>query len=175
MSTAFKLDSATELHASAMKSMERAFENLARLQDASGSWKGDYGGPMFLLPMHVALCHAANRLPDAHAAERMRTYFFNVQRADGSIGLHAEATEGMMFTTALSYVSLRILGAPADDARMVKMREWIHANGSPLGAASWGKFTLCLLGLYEWDGPGAPDFKTTPRVGRAECSTSRSI
>lgn len=165
MSTAHQLDSATEQRRAARASMERAFENLARLQDASGSWKGDYGGPMFLLPMHVALCHAANRLPDGHAAERMRTYFFNVQREDGSIGLHAEATEGMMFTTALSYVALRILGAPADDARLVKMRGWIQQHGSPLGAASWGKFTLCLLGLYEWDGihPVSPELWLLPK------------
>ena len=52
----------------------------------------------------------------------MTTYFFNVQRADGSLGLHAEATTGSMFTTALGYVALRILGLSADDARMSKMR-----------------------------------------------------
>ncbi len=37
----------------------------------------------------------------------MKRYFFHVQRDDGSIGLHAESSQGSMFTTALSYVALR--------------------------------------------------------------------
>lgn len=152
MSTAHKLSPRDELRAEVRASMEYALQNLSRLQIDSGSWPGDYGGPMFLLPMYLALCHATGRLPDARKVERMKTYFFNVQREDGSIGLHAEATQGSMFCTALSYVGLRILGAPASDPRVQKMREWIKANGSPLGAASWGKFTLCLLGLYDWNG-----------------------
>jgi lanosterol synthase len=57
-----------------------------------------------------------------------------------------------MFTSALGYVAQRILGAPASAPHLVRLRRWIEANGSPLGAASWGKFTLCLLGLYDWRG-----------------------
>jgi squalene/oxidosqualene cyclase-like protein len=57
-----------------------------------------------------------------------------------------------MFTTTLSYVALRLLGVAPDEPRLVRMRDWIHAHGSPLGAASWGKFTLALLGLYDWRG-----------------------
>ena len=141
-----------ELPALAMTAMERSLDNLARLQDVTGAWRGDYGGPMFLLPMYIALCHAAGQLPDAHRTERITTYFFNVQREDGSIGLHAESGEGSMFCTALSYAALRLLGVPPTDSRVTRMREWVRTNGSPLGAASWGKFTLCLLGLYEWEG-----------------------
>ncbi|MBL8950511.1 MAG: terpene cyclase/mutase family protein [Myxococcaceae bacterium] len=152
MSTAHKLSPETELRAEARAAMEYALQNLSRLQSESGSWPGDYGGPMFLLPMYVGLCHATKRLPDAHKAERMKTYFFNVQRKDGSIGLHAESSEGSMFCTSLSYVALRMLGAPASDPRVTKRSERIHANGTPLGAASWGKFTRCVLGLYDWEG-----------------------
>lgn len=152
MSTAPKLTPDSELHAEARAAMEYALQNLTRLQAANGSWPGDYGGPMFLLPMYLSLCHATKDLPDRERAEKMKTYFFNVQRKDGSIGLHAEATEGSMFCTALSYAGLRILGVPPNEPRLSKMREWVRANGGPLGAASWGKFTLCLLGLYEWEG-----------------------
>jgi squalene/oxidosqualene cyclase-like protein len=148
MSTALKLTPTLD----ARPAMERALENLTRLQAERGSWPGDYGGPMFLLPMYLGLCHASKRLPDAHKTERMKTYFFNVQRKDGSIGLHAESHDGSMFCTALSYVGLRILGVPSSDPRLVRMRRWMDDNGGPLGAASWGKFTLCLLGLYDWEG-----------------------
>ncbi|MFZ5442652.1 MAG: terpene cyclase/mutase family protein [Myxococcota bacterium] len=132
--------------------LERALGNLARLQGPRGSWPSDYGGPMFLLPMYVALAYVTRRLPSPERCARMVTYFFNVQRADGSIGLHAEASSGSMFTSVLGYVALRLLGVGADDARLQRLLAWIHANGGVLGAASWGKFTLCLLGLYEWSG-----------------------
>lgn len=164
MSTARKLDASKELVDAVDTTLNKALGNLGRIQADRGSWPGDYGGPMFLLPMFVALAWVAKRLPAPERTARIVTYFSNVQRPDGSIGLHAEATEGSMFTTTLSYVALRLLGLGADDARVVRMREWIHANGSPLGAASWGKFTLCLLGLYEWEGlhPVLPELWLLP-------------
>jgi squalene/oxidosqualene cyclase-like protein len=149
----------------AEQAMARALGNLDQRQEERGSWAGDYGGPMFLLPMYLALCHVAGKKVDAFRTQRMTTYFFNVQRADGSLGLHAEATEGSMFTTALGYAALRILGLAADDGRMLKMARWIRQHGSPLGAASWGKFTLCLLGLYDWKGihPVLPELWLLPK------------
>ena len=88
------------------QTLERALGNLGRLQAERGSWPSDYGGPMFLLPMWVALAYVAKRLPDAKRIERLLTYFTNVQRADGSIGLHAESSSGSMFTSVLSYVAM---------------------------------------------------------------------
>lgn len=165
MTTARTLDAAS-LHLDTVDAvLHRAVGNLERLQGERGSWPGDYGGPMFMLPMYVALAWTAKRLPPPGRAARMVEYFFNVQRPDGSIGLHAEATQGSMFTTTLSYVALRLLGVAEGDARLSKMREWVRAHGSPLGAASWGKFTLCLLGLYGWEGihPLLPELWLLPR------------
>ena len=152
-----------DLRARARAAMGRALENLARLQGDDGAWPGDYGGPMFLLPMHLALCHAAGEVPVARR-EGMIAYFSSVQRADGSVGLHAEDRRGSMFCTALTYVGLRVLGLPPDDGRVVRMRAWIHEHGTPLGAAAWGKFTLCLLGLYDWRGihPVLPELWLLP-------------
>ena len=152
------------LQVEAEAAIVRALGNLDQRQEERGSWSGDYGGPMFLMPMYLALCHLAGKRPDAFATQRMTTYFFNVQRADGSLGLHAEASAGSMFTTALGYAALRILGLSADDVRMKKMARWIRENGTALGAASWGKFTLCLLGLYDWRGihPVLPELWLLP-------------
>lgn len=143
----------------------RAVENLTRLQDGDGSWPGDYGGPMFLLPMYVALCHASGRLPEPAVSDDMRRYMLSVEHEDGGIGLHAEDPRGCQFTTTLCYVALRILGCAADDEALVRMRTWIHAHGTPLGAAAWGKLTLCLLGLYDWRGihPILPELWLLPR------------
>ena len=134
------------------QTIHRALGNLERLQAERGSWPSDYGGPMFLLPMWAALAYVTKRLPDAQRTARLITYFSNVQRPDGSIGLHAESSSGSMFTSTLCYVAMRLLGMPADDERAVRLLRWIHGNGGALGAASWGKFTLCLLGLYDWKG-----------------------
>lgn len=146
--------------------VSKAFDNLKALQAERGSWPSDYGGPMFLLPMWVALAWVARRMPDAARTARLIAHFTAVQRADGSIGLHAEATSGSMFTSVLGYVALRLLGLPPHDARTSRLLAWIHANGSPLGAASWGKFTLCLLGLYDWRGlvPLLPELWLLPRA-----------
>ena len=154
-----------DVRALAAEAMGRAADNLARLQDADGSWPGDYGGPMFLLPMYLCLCHAAGRLPDAARREGMIRYLAGVQHADGSIGLHAEDPRGSMFCTVLAYVGLRILGVPPDDPRLERARRWIHSNGGPPGMASWGKVTLCLMGLYDWAGivPVLPELWLLPR------------
>ena len=153
-----------DLAALARACVQRGLQNLANLQGPDGAWPGDYGGPMFLLPMYVALTHAAGRVPEGARREGIVRYFSNVQHRDGSIGLHAEDERGSMFTTCLSYVSLRILGVPADDERAARMRSWIRNHGGPLGAASWGKFTLCLLGLYDWEGipPISPELWLLP-------------
>src|SRR5690348_3478403 len=87
-------DDPRALRTRAGEAMNRAVENLARLQDADGGWAGDYGGPMFLLPMYLALCHAAHREAAAGGLSPDRRdgivrYFSNVQRPDGSVGLHA--------------------------------------------------------------------------------------
>ncbi|MHB8420956.1 MAG: prenyltransferase/squalene oxidase repeat-containing protein [Myxococcales bacterium] len=145
------------------EAMARALGNLARLQGADGAWPGDYGGPMFLLPMYLALCHAVGHVPARR--EGMIRYFAGRQHADGSVGLHAEDPRGCMFTSALWYVGLRALGLPRDEPRVALLRRWIQANGTPLRSASWGKFTLCLLGLYDWRGihPLPPELWLLPR------------
>ena len=141
----------------------RALRNLQRLQAEDGAWPGDYGGPMFLLPMYVGLCHAAGRPPE-RGADMVR-YLYAVQRPDGSFGLSAADSRSSMFCSALCYVALRLLGAPADEPRVARLRAWVRARGGPLGAAPWGKFTLCLLGLYEWEGlpPVLPELWLLPR------------
>ena len=110
--------------------IRRGLGNLSRLQADRGSWPGDYGGPMFLLPMYVALCQATNRMPTGARRDGLITYFSNVQRSDGSIGLHAEATSGSMLTTVLSYVSMRALGLGPDDSRLVRMRGSRRGHGA---------------------------------------------
>jgi hypothetical protein len=86
------------------RAMRLALGNLARLQAEDGAWPGEYGGPMFLLPMYIALCRATGKIEALGETRRARivAHFFAVQNDDGSIGLHAEDRRGSMFTSARS-------------------------------------------------------------------------
>ncbi len=133
------------------ETIHKGLSFLTSLQGRDGAWRGEYAGPQFLLPMYVAACHIAGR-PIAESRKKSMVRFLkHYQGRDGSLGLHEE-TDGCMFTTALGYVALRILGVPKNDPHASAMRKWMYDNGTALGAASWGKFTLTLLNLYSYDG-----------------------
>jgi squalene/oxidosqualene cyclase-like protein len=146
------------------RALVRGLERLIALQNPDGSWCGDYGGPMFLLPMYVAALHAGQREIPAGVRRRMIAYIESAQHKGGSVGLHAEAEEPCLFTTVLSYVALRLLGQPADEPAVTRMGAWIRASGGALGAAPWGKFTLALLNLYPYEGlhPVTPELWLLP-------------
>jgi len=144
--------------------VSRGLERLAALQEPDGAWRGDYGGPMFLLPMYVGAHHIARREIPAATRRRMVEYIEAVQREDGSVGLHAEAERPCMFTSVLCYVALRLLGQHRDDEAAAAMRRWILESGGALGSSSWGKFMLCLLNLYDYEGlhPVLPELWLLP-------------
>lgn len=152
------------LSQSVLSSIERGIENLIRLQRSSGAWDGDYGGPVFLVPMYVAL-HWISQTPILpRRRQGIIDYLFSIQNSDGSIGLHYEG-EGTLFSTATSYAVLRYLGLDGSDQRMKRMLDWIHEMGTPLGCAQWGKFLLALLNLYDYEGlnPIPPELWILPQ------------
>lgn len=157
--------------------VRRGVEHLVARQEPDGAWRGEYGGPMFLLPLYVAACHVTRRPPAPERRDGIVASLRSGLNADGGVGLHREG-ESCMFTSALSYVALRTLGVPADDADATRLRRWIRAQGTPLGAASWGKFALTLHGLYDYDGlhPILPELWLLPDAapvhpGRLWCHT----
>ncbi|NOZ01902.1 MAG: terpene cyclase/mutase family protein [Deltaproteobacteria bacterium] len=145
------------------RALRLGLDNLAGMQTENGSWRGDYGGPQFLLPMYVILHRIAGRDIPVGRRNRMLDYLANTQNPDGSLGLHVQG-DGSMFTTVLGYTASRLLGRPRQEDSMARMRGWIQANGTALGAAPWGKFCLALLNLYPWDGlnPVLPELWLTP-------------
>ena len=120
---------------------------LAATQDARGSWKGDYGGPLFLLPMYVRP-RALGRPPDAATRAGIVTYLRAHQNADGGWGLHVEA-HSHVFTTALSTSRCGCSAFPPT-TRAAARAGWFLPHGGPLASGSWGKFILAVLGLYDW-------------------------
>jgi squalene/oxidosqualene cyclase-like protein len=145
--------------------IERALAHLASTQAESGAWLGDYGGPLFLLPLYIGTCYATGVQIPAEVRADMVRYLRNVQNADGGYGLHVES-HSYMFTSCTIYAALRLCDVPADDAMLVRARRFIREQGGPLGAASWGKFYLALLNLYDYRGlnPVPPELWILPEA-----------
>ena len=145
--------------------IERGLSHLASTQAETGAWLGDYGGPMFPLPMYIGTCYATGvTIPPDVLADMVR-YFRNVQNADGGFGLHIES-HSYQFTSVISYAALRVAGLPADDAMIVGLRRFIQQNGGPLSSAMWGKFFLTMLNLYDYEGlnPVQPELWLLPEA-----------
>ncbi|XVE78770.1 hypothetical protein DITRI_Ditri14bG0004600 [Diplodiscus trichospermus] len=73
-----------------------------------------------------------------------------------------------MFGSALSYITLRLLGEGLEDGEnmaVAKGRKWILGHGGLVGIPSWGKFWVAVLGVYEWAGcnPMPPELWLLPK------------
>ena len=131
--------------------IDRGLEVIAFEQSPEGSWKGDYGGPLFLVPVYLAGLHALGESPEAAHREAFIAFIRGHQNEDGGWGLDVES-KSHVFTSVLNYVSLRLLGIGAEDPALARARAWFLPFGGALASGSWGKFILCLLRLYEYEG-----------------------
>ena len=106
---------------------------------------------MFLLPGLVITWYVTNTpIPPEYATEIKRYLFARQHPEDGGWGLHIEG-HSSVFGTAMNYTTLRILGASAEDQRMVKARGMLHKLGSALYGPHWAKVWLAVLGVMESD------------------------
>jgi squalene/oxidosqualene cyclase-like protein len=149
--------------ASSFAVLAKGLEQLARSQHADGSWHGDYGGPLFLLPLYAATCHVAELELDPASRKEMLRYLRTHQNQDGGFGLHVEAPSAV-FPTALNYVGARLLGETPSADWLVRARDWLRAQGGPAKSAAWGKYFLALLSLYDYRGlaPVLPELWLLP-------------
>jgi lanosterol synthase len=140
---------------------------------------------MFLLPGLVIGSYVARMsFLDEERLEMIRYLFNRAHPDDGGWGLyvlssmsthksrtdvsrHIEGPSTAM-GTALNYVTLRLLGVPAEHPVIVRARSTLHKLGAQnnseafyvrlqfLGgaaaSASWGKFWLSVLNVYDWEG-----------------------
>nr|Q6BE23.1 RecName: Full=Probable oxidosqualene cyclase [Cucurbita pepo]BAD34646.1 putative oxidosqualene cyclase [Cucurbita pepo] len=155
--TQVKLRSEEEMSEEAVETtLRRAIRFYSTMQTQDGFWPGDYAGPLFLLPglvIGLSVTKALDTVLSRHHQQEMRRYLYNHQNEDGGWGLHIEGNSTML-CTALSYVSLRLLGEEMDgcDGALRQARRWILDRGGATSIPSWGKLWLSVLGVYEWEG-----------------------
>lgn len=144
--------------------VQRGLDALVRRQETDGSWRGDYGGPLFLLPMYVAAAYVCRRPIDEATCAGMAAHLRSARTPEGGVGLHAEAREPLVFTTVLAYVALRLLGCRPEEEALARMRSWLLGQGGALQSAAWGKVVLALLNLYDYRGvpPLVPELYLLP-------------
>ncbi len=142
-----------------------ALSHLVSLQQPSGAWRGDYSGPVFLIPLHVGVRRLVGAPYDPVTASQIVAYLRSVQNADGGFGL-GESNPSTVFSSVLVYVALRILGVPAHDHDVQRARRWFLPRGGGLATASWGRFFLCLMGLQPWEAvrPIPPELWLLPKA-----------
>ncbi|KAH9004689.1 terpene synthase [Lactarius hatsudake] len=135
------------------------------LQTNGGHWVGEYGGPMFLLPGLVIGSYVTGMtFLEEERLEMIRYLFNHTHPDDGGWGLHIEG-HSTVLGTALNYVALRLLGVPAEHPVIVRARAVLHKLGGAGASASWGKFWLSILNVYEWEGnnPIPPELWLLPK------------
>lgn len=139
-----------------LQAADNGLQFFSKLQLAEGNWACCYGGPMFLLPGLLITLHVTDMPPSLPERTEMTRYLFNKQNVrgknggDGGWGLHIEG-ESTVFGTAMNYVSLRLLGVPADHPRMVIGRQCLHSLGGATNGPHWMKFWLAVLGVVDWE------------------------
>ena len=144
--------------------IEGGLEWMERTQSDKGSWEGDYGGPLFLLPLYVFTCYLVDDMPDEEICSEIERYLRNHQNQDGGWGLHVEA-HSYVYTSVLNYVAMRLLGVESSDPDLTRCRQWFLPRGGAARAPQWGKFSLALLGLIPWKGvmPVPPELWLLPK------------
>lgn len=141
-----------------------AYSFLQSIQDETGIFPCQYGGPMFMLIGYVVAKYVTG--VEFSEEEKIEICRYIVNRAhpvDGGWGLHTYGNS-TVFGTSINYVILRILGMPADHPAIMKARTVLHRLGGAIGNPMWGKSYLALLNLYDWDGvnPSPPEFWMLP-------------
>ncbi|EFQ96704.1 lanosterol synthase [Nannizzia gypsea CBS 118893] len=142
----------------AQDALDNGWAFFKRLQTQDGHWGCHDDGPLFVTSGIVISSYICGiTLPDAMKNEMIR-YLLNFVNEDGGWGLWINSPS-TVFGTTMNYTMLRILGVPSTHPALLDARDTLLKMGSARALPTWGKFWMCALGAYEWDGmiPLAPE------------------
>lgn len=134
-----------------MEAVENGWEFFKRLQTDDGHWGCNDDGPLFVTSGIVIATFITGIPLESHVKQEIRRYLLNVANDDGGWGLFIQSPS-TVFGTVMNYITLRILGLSPDHSALIKARSTLLRLGSARATPTWGKFWLCALGVYEWEG-----------------------
>ncbi|RYP15992.1 hypothetical protein DL765_005389 [Monosporascus sp. GIB2] len=131
--------------------LDNGWEFFKRLQTEDGHWGCNDDGPLFVTSGIVIASYIIGIQFPQHIKDEMCRYLMNFANVEGGWGLWINSPS-TVFGTTMNYVMLRILGVSPSHPVLIQARAALHRMGSATALPTWGKFWMCLLGLYEWDG-----------------------
>ena len=103
-----------------------------------------------MLEADYIFLHTLLESGDPGRLKRAYTEMMRYQNEDGSWSLYPGGP-GNISLSVKCYFSAKLMGLSADDARMMKCREWVLANGGVVACNTFTKMYLCALGQYDYD------------------------
>jgi squalene-hopene/tetraprenyl-beta-curcumene cyclase len=130
------------------RAVERAQQNLLRLQQAEGYWVGELFVDATLVADMVVF-HHWNKSVDPVWERKAINHLFRLQLPGGGWSIyHGGPPE--VNTTVKAYLALKLAGVPVTDPRMLKAREVALSLGGVPRMNTFAKLYLALVGLYPW-------------------------
>jgi squalene-hopene/tetraprenyl-beta-curcumene cyclase len=130
-------------------SIVRSREYLLSRQHTDGYWCGELEADSMLEADYIYL-HTQLESGDPGRLKRAFTEMMRYQNEDGSWSLYPGGP-GNISLSVKCYFSAKLMGASADDPRLVKCREWVLAHGGVVACNTFTKMYLCGLGQYDYD------------------------
>jgi len=129
--------------------IERSKDYILSKQHPDGYWCGELEADSMLEADYIFL-HTLLESGDPGRLKRALTEMLRYQNEDGSWSLYPGGP-GNISLSVKCYSSAKLMGIPADDARLTKAREWILAHGGVVATNTFTKVYLCALGEYDYD------------------------
>lgn len=128
---------------------------LLSLQNPQGYWWAELEANV-TMTAEVVLLHKLWGTDKTRPLHKAETYLRQQQREHGGWELYY-GDGGELSTSVEAYMALKLLGTPADDAAMVKARQFILQRGGISKTRIFTKMHLALIGCYDWRGiPSIP-------------------
>jgi squalene-hopene/tetraprenyl-beta-curcumene cyclase len=133
----------------ARETLERGVAHLRSLQYDEGYWWGELESNSTIVSEHVFMLHLFGLATD-DLRRRLGSELLATQRDDGSWA-NWWGGPADLSTTVESYYALRLCGIPADDPRLSRAKEVVHALGGAERVRFFTKLWLAVMGRYPWD------------------------
>ncbi len=145
------------------QAIDASRELLFSQQHPDGYWCGELEADTTLESDYIML-HTLLGTGDEGRMRRAITEILRHQNEDGGWSIYAGGPSNIS-ATVKAYFALKLMGWSANDPLLMKVREWILANGGATEVNTYTKLYLCFFGQYDYNAVPAipPEIVLFPR------------